>query len=218
MRLITSFLIVLILLCINSCSSLSKPEDSDVPNYVAHPVGYISSLLPTEDFLAATAWFCGIHLDDPDLPSSIDLDYMRLYAQLSQGDTLLCSDDYNLDGSVNGGLYLKHPWFGGDDQHDSDIPYTAYPDSGYVRLHTSLRNDRVFHLWNYKRSLVPPNALKCWVEVRCRINGPAGVQIGMDFWRDLHASWAGLNVNSVEAGVSNWIFADPNWQVIRFGN
>lgn len=217
MKLVVPGLMALILISIFACSSLSDPEDSNVPDYVAHPAGYISMLLPPEGFTAAIAWFCGIHLDDPENNSYIDMDYMRLYARINGEDLVLCSDDYGTEGSIFGGLYLKHPWFGNDDQHESDIPYTAYPDSSFVRLHTSLRNDRVFHLWNYSRSLVPQNAEKCWVEVRCRISGPAGVQIGMDFWRDLYAPWNGWNVNNVEAGASDWFFEDQNWQIIRFG-
>ncbi len=213
------FIIFMILMfTLFTCSSLVKPEDSEVPDYVAHPEGYVSMLLPPNGFSAATPWFCGIHLDDQDESSYIDLDYMRLYAVIGGQSVLLYSDDYSTAGSVSGGLYLKHPWFGSSDFHDDEIPYTAYPDSGFVRLHTSDRNDRVFHLWNRYRSLVPVNAEKCWVEVNCRITGPAGVQIGMDFWRDLNAPYAGYNVNNVEAGASDWYFQSAYWQIIRFGN
>lgn len=218
MRFSFSLILAILLAVVAGCSNLTKPENNRVPGYVAHPAAYVNMLLPPHGFTAATPWFCGIHLDSPSETSYIDLDYMRIFAVVAGQNTLLFSDDYNAAGSVSGGLYLKHPWFGNGDYHENEIPYTAFADSGFVRLITSDRNDRVWHLWNRNRSLVPVNAEKCWVEVRCRISGPAAVQIGMDFWRDMYATWNGLDVNNVEAGASNWYFQGDDWQIIRFGN
>ena len=57
---------------------------------------------------------------------------------------------------------------------------------------------------------MPSNFERCWLEVRCKITGSAIIQIGLGYWKEAISEYAGYNVNSIEAGVSDWYYKVMN--------
>lgn len=207
-------LIALMFLVLTLGCAKEESETSPIPDEVAHKKGYIKYLTPPNNFKAVTGWINAIHDRNSNEPSQIEMDYIRLYARVNDSDVLLHSNEYK-DGIAEGGLYMRNPWFGNDD--DKPIPY-EYVNNEALLLRTSTKPDNVWHVWNkiWPRVEVPMGAERCWLEVRCRITGPALIQIGIDFWREPDSEYAGWNVNNIESGVSDWYYTSGEWLILNY--
>jgi hypothetical protein len=207
-------LVAIILLVLTTGCAKEKSETNPIPDEVAHKKGYIKYLTPPENFKAVNGWITAIHDKNSNEPSQIEIDYVRLYARFNNSDTLLDTNEYN-DGVAEGGLYMRQPWFGVND--NTPIPY-EFVNNNYLLLKTSTKPDNVWHVWNKKwpRATVPPNAERCWLEVKCRITGSALIQLGIDFWREPTSEWAGWNVNNIESGVSDWYYTKDEWLILNY--
>lgn len=193
-------------------SGCKKSETGIIPSEVAHKKGYINYLTPPNNFKSVCGLITAIHDRRTTQESYIELDYLRLYARVNGTDVLINSNEYN-DNRAEGGLYMREPWFG--DNNNTPIPY-EFSNSENLVLRTSNIPDKVWHVWNNPRVIVPANAERCWLEVRYRITGSALIQVGIDFWRDNTSPWAGYNVNNIEAGVSDWYYNQDGWHTINF--
>ena len=63
---------------------------------------------------------------------------------------------------------------------------------------------------------MPADAQYVRLELGVRITGLAVVQTGIDFWKDLTCPFTGYSINNVEAGSSDFIFENTNWQTLDF--
>ncbi|MHB8580685.1 MAG: hypothetical protein ACYDA4_12640 [Ignavibacteriaceae bacterium] len=171
---------------------------------------------PPSGFTAAVGWMQGIDIDGKGTPSKVEVDWMVLHAVVNNKDTILYEDNFNYDTPAMHwyGLYSRNPWFAGD--RLADMPYTI--ENGSLIIKPNTKSNYVFHWWNTSRSLVPSGTARVWFEARVRITGGAGVQAGIDYWKDLTAEPAGYNVNNTEAGVSDWFGnSTTDWQIINVG-
>jgi hypothetical protein len=189
-------------------------QNSIIPNEVAHKKGYIKYLTPPNNFRAVTGWITAIHDKTSSNPSYIEVDYIRVYAIINDSNILLSSNEYK-DNIAEGGLFLRQPWFGSND--NATIPY-EFSNNDYLVLRTSSKPDNVWHVWNkqWPRAEVPSNIERCWLEVRCKITGSALIQLGMDYWREPTSEWAGYNVNNIESGVSDWYYKSNEWVILNY--
>jgi len=119
-------------------------------------------------------------------------------------------------GRVAGGLYIRHPWFGGHDYHEP-MPSTYDEAEHATMIRVGERTDRVWHFWSPSpRATLPPGELEgCTVKARLKISSGALLQIGFDYWRNATIGY-GSGGNNHEAGVSNWYFPSSQWQEATF--
>ena len=180
---------------------------------------YCAMHLPPEGFSASLPWFQTLHIYGEDEESLVEIDYIRFYAHLPSGDVLLYEETYDTDFVTSsyghGGLYLRYPFFY-NEQGSLSMPVKA--EDGLMIITPKVHEDKVYHWWAAQRSSVPHDAQYLRLEAKMRITGPACVQAGIDFWRDLDAPYEGLDVNNTEGGASNVFFDDGSgdWQIIEF--
>jgi len=218
---IISFLFTLITLFTQGCGSGSSGnQDIYAGNFAPpespYPIGYYLHETPPEGFRAVVGWMQAIDIDGDGEPCQVEVDWMRVYGVINGENIILLEDDFNayLPTMDFYGLYRRDPWFAGDQL--GDMPFVIQ-DSMLV-LTPDVHPDKVFHWWNTKRSLVPEDADRVWFEAMVRISGGTGVQAGMDYWKDLSAPYAGVNINNVEAGASDWYGnSTDDWQIISVG-
>src|SRR5207245_9459343 len=128
------------------------------------------------------------------------------WTQLScraKGKNLVLNDDL---GRVAGGLYIRHPWFGGYDHHEP-MP-SDYDEAEHATvIRVGERTDRVWHFWSPSpRATLPPGELEgCTVKARLKISSGAWLQIGFDYWRHANVGYGSAGKNH-RCGVSNWYF------------
>lgn len=207
------FIYLLLTPLLFSCTE-DYPRNSIIPNEVAHKKGYINYLTPPNNFRAVKGMITAIHDKTNSGSSYIEMDYIRIYARINGSDILLSSNEYD-DDIAEGGLFMRQPWFGTND--NEPIPY-EFSNNDYLVLRTSSKPDNVWHVWNKKwpRAEVPSNTERCWLEIRCKITGSALIQIGIDYWREPTSEWAGYNVNNIESGVSDWYFKSNEWAILNY--
>lgn len=211
-KLIFPLLVILMLGCFKDPPNQNTEI---IPPEVGHRSGYVKYLTPPNNYPFVLGWITAIHDKRSTLASYIELDYIRLYARVNGTDVLINSDEYN-DNTAEGGLYKRVPWFG--ENYNTPIPY-EYSNSENLVLRTSTFPDNVWHVYNRRspRVVPPANVERCWVEVRCKITGPALIQIGIDYWIDGTSGWNGDGVNNTEAGVSDWYYNQNEWHIMTFG-
>ncbi len=194
-------------------ATFDTPVPVSIPPEVAHETGYVAYLLPPAGFTAGLGWLQAIHDVNRPGPSSVEVDWMRLYCVVNGQDVLIESDEYD-DAEIGGGLYTRYPWF--ETGFYEDISADFNLTKGYAVLTISDYPDNVWHWWNtqWPRALIPAAAERCFMEALVRIQGPALVQAGLDYWREPDSVWEGTNVNNVEAGISDWLSESDQWQLI----
>jgi hypothetical protein len=190
-------------------------NDPRVPDDVGWRAGYVNPLPPPRDFNSVLLW--GIAIADTRVRDHESAEVEVAWSQLScrvDGKEVVLNND---SGNVRGGLYLRQPWFGGDD-YNEPMPLAHDPPNRAVVLRVGRRTDRVWHFWSASsRARLPSGKLEgCTVKARVKISPGALVQMGMDYWRSPTARWEGSSVNNHEAGASNWYFSSPQWQEASF--
>lgn len=212
-NLVFILIIPFLLSCIKDTPN-DNQQNSIIPDEVAHKEGYIKYLTPPNNFKAVTGWITAIHDKTSTEASYIEIDYIRLYARVNSSDVLLSANEYS-DQVAEGALFMRHPWFGNND--NTSIPY-EFSNNDNLLLKTSSKPDNVWHVWNkqWPRAEVPSNIERCWLEVRCKITGSAFIQLGIDYWREPTSEYAGYNVNNTESGVSDWYFKSNEWAILNY--
>jgi Big-like domain-containing protein len=185
-------------------------------------------------FGAATPWLSIV--DDPRAPepSSVEVDYLRLWAVVNGSDVPVARNEYDGSHQVGGSLASREPWFG---VQTYGLQSRVTVSGGVVRLPLSTRPDSVWHVWledtwpnpsgpNW-RHLFPAGTQWVWVEARVRIRGAAALQVGWDYNRGTTDTGCDRDNDGratptedgwCEAGKSDWIFEsfeNNGWQVIR---
>ncbi len=189
----------------------TPPVPSTIPPEVPHKEGYVTYLLPPDGFTAGLAWMQAIHDTNRPGPSTVEVDWMRFYCIVNGDDVLLASDEYD-NSKIGGGLYTPFPEF----SYYGDIPAQFNLSKRHAVLTISEQPYYLWHWWNFlwPRASIPVDAERCFMEARVRIQGPAMVQAGLDYWREPDSEWDGTNVNNIEAGVSDWFFESDGWHLI----
>jgi hypothetical protein len=199
-------------------------NDPRIPEEVSYKSGYVNPVPRPTGFTSSRLW--GIAIADRRVPGHESAQVEIAWTQLScraDGKDMILNDD---PGRVNGGLYLRDPWFGGHDYHE---PLPAAPDlrshdlrnydvaNQAVVLHVGQRTDRIWHFWSPSpRAALPSGRLEgCTARARVKISPGALLQMGMDYWRSPTTPF-GTGGNNHEAGASNWYFPSPEWQEATF--
>ena len=173
------------------------------------------------DYSAGVIWFqavthSNLHDESIDGEAKVIIDYEEVFENCpGSAHRSIFYRNYSLiSGPLSpdyGGLYLRVPWFGGEDVH-SPIS-NSNVEGGELTIAVSEKPDRVAHWWTDRFSVVPLCTYS--VKVRFKIKGKASLQIGSDWWRDMNAGWNGYdstcqNSNNCEAWVSDWFSNTQN--------
>lgn len=199
-------------------SSTAKPEGTFPPDGVILPAHQLPSYIPE---ILRKEWY-----QRPKPPvgwtavtphggaittsgaGTIEIKEFKLLCNVPgrNGKQLIYSDT----SQIGGALYLKDPWFGGNDLHENaDIRRTP---SGTVII--KIPDHRVAHWWTARPTL-PAGTNNCATEAVVRGTGNVIVAVGADWWKTSDAMWAGLNVNNQEIGVGNWYdLGNGQWQTV----
>jgi hypothetical protein len=181
-----------------------------------HKTGYYRYALPPSGFTAVVGFMHAIDIDGTGAASKVEVDWIQLYATINSVDVLILEDKYDSYTSAMDwyGLYQRNPWYDGD--RLAAMPWAL--ENGSLVLEPSLYPQLIFHWWNTARSSIPAGASRVWFQARVRITGGAGVQTGIDYWKDLTATYAGPDANNREAGASDWFGnSTADWQIITVG-
>ena len=189
-------------------------NDPRVPEEVSYKAGYVNAVPRPADFSSARLW--GIAIADTRVPghkaAQVEIAWTKLSCRIGGKDFVL-NDDL---GRVNGGLYVRHPWFGSHDYHEP-MPSTYNEAERAAVIRVGERTDRIWHFWSPSaRATMPAGTLEgCTVKARVKISPGALLQIGFDYWRNPTAGY-GSGGNNHEAGASNWYFPSSQWQEASF--
>lgn len=189
-------------------------NDPRIPEEVSYKAGYVNSLPKPENFTSARLW--GIAIADTRVPQFQSAQVEVAWTQLScnvNGQEIVLNDDAN---RLNGGLYLREPWFGGHDYHEV-MPLKIDLQNRAVILRVGERADRIWHFWSPSpRASLPPGSLAgCTAKARVKISPGALLQMGFDYWRSPSVPY-GPGGNNHEAGASDWYFPSDSWQEALF--
>lgn len=196
------------------CSPLFAQSASSVPSEVRYKSGYVNTVPKPSAFTSAMLW--GIAIADTReagfQEARVEIAGTQLACRVDAHDFIL-NDDH---GTVRGGLYRRHPWFG-IDTHEP-MPLASSADRNSV-LRVGTRPDKVWHFWAASpRAQLPRWHLEgCTVKMRVRISPGALLQIGFDYWLNTTVGYASGG-NNHEAGASDWYFSSPAWQEITFSD
>jgi|GEM_PF-2677725 len=183
-----------------------------------HTTGYYRYAVPPSGFTAVEGWMQAIDIKGAGNPSKVEVDWIRVHAVVNRADIVLLEDTYDVQVSAMNlfGLYKRTPWLV-DGTQEASMPFLI--QNSVLVLAPSDNPQWVYHWWNISRALVPAGTSRVWLEARVRVTGGAGVQAGIDYWKDLNASYAGPDINNTEAGVSDWCGSSTaDWQIISVGH
>jgi hypothetical protein len=215
---IIALLSVSVCLLLQGCGSSSDSVTTPfAPTESPHKSAYLRYSTQPPGFNAVVGWMQAIDIKGTGISSKVEVDWLRVHATVNSMDTILLEETFDIHTSAmdSFGLYNRNPWFDGDKL--ALMPFTI--QSSTLTLNPSLNSNRVFHWWNTSRSLIPSGTSRIWLEARVRITGGAGVQAGIDYWKDLTISYAGIDVNNTEAGASDWFGnSTTEWQIITVGH
>jgi hypothetical protein len=130
---------------VTSPFAFAVENDSRIPAEVSYKSGYVNSVPPPSDLHSARMW--GIAIADTRVPgyesARVEISWTQLSC-LANGKDAVLNDDH---GNVRGGLFLRHPWFGGHNYHEP-LPFTHDVANDAVMLNVGQRGDRVWHFWS----------------------------------------------------------------------
>jgi hypothetical protein len=164
----------------------------------------------------ATAQVATLSKTQSGVPATIDVDYMRLIEEGPiTGTKILAENHYDIaspQGLSNnqGALYDRSPvWYGYTDNH---VPMlNSSIQNSVLKIDMSSTPDNIGHWWIDRKPC--KQGATYYVEMRVKISGKIGLQIGADFWKDMTSSWAGDNINNREYFSSDW-YGDTKGQYI----
>jgi len=164
-----------------------------------------------------------IHDTKKGSSSTVEVDYLRLYAVVNGKEVLLYSDDYESGKFTDGGLYIRYPWFNYGEPYNGVKDYhenmNAKIKNGSLVFNPSDNTQRVWHWWNGDWSDCPSNVDHYYVEAKVKITGPAYVHAAIDYWRDRNVDPESQGTDITmhyEAGNSDWYTSSDGWQIIRY--
>lgn len=199
-------------------SNGSEPDQRNVPEGAWSTHQTVTSRHAPPGYNAVVAWAQAATMSKTQagVPAKIEIDYMRLVEDDPiSGVSVLSEEHYDSAFpqvlSMNqGALYDRSPyWFANDDHHVLMANSTL--ENSLLTIDVSQTPDNIAHWWT-NRALCKPSATY-YVEMRVRITGQVGLQLGGDFWATLTSPWAGYNVNNREYFASDW-YGDTNGEFV----
>jgi hypothetical protein len=186
-------------------------SQSPIPPEVKFKERYVNPEPKPAEFTSAMLW--GIAIADTRVlgyeRATVEIAEIHLTCRVDGKESVLNDDR----GTVLGGLYRRHPWFGSDAHEPMPIKYSK----SRAILPVGTRPDKVWHFWAASpRATIPARNLDgCTVKVRARISHGALLQVGFDYWRNATVGY-GNGGNNHEAGASNWYLPAKEWQEAEF--
>lgn len=161
-------------------------------------------------FKGATPWLQVVHDKRSTAPSTVEIDFIRLWARINSVTRVVAANEYD-DGKFGGQLCARSPW--GTPPSCHGMPGTVA--NGVLTIQPSTDTSGLWH--PYLESYPDPRADisradSVWTEVRLRITGAAMAQVGLDYWRDL--GYPPDNRNA-ETGINDWTCTAGTWQTLR---
>lgn len=207
-------------------SKFGNVRIAPIDAYIKEHSKVIAQRLPSHKYILA----CGsvIHdLEKPTEKSLVEIDYLVLKAKINGKYEEISRNDYNGTGVFDlnlreGGFFVRDPWYDNGNE-SSKVPLTKdiLLKNGSIVIEPSsyLDKNKIFHWWNFDRSLID-NAYEDYiVEARIKITGPAFVQLGLDYYSDKDYDAQGMSdkVKHLEIGLSDWAYNNiTDWQILRF--
>ncbi|GAB1402879.1 hypothetical protein MASR1M74_00570 [Lentimicrobium sp.] len=183
--------------------------DDRIPTEVHHHYAYRNLNVPLNEDVNVVGWLIALSDNNHLSPSTVEVDYIKVYGFQGSDSILLCSQEYNSYNPINdGGLYLRYPFF--PPGYDIHAPMPANLNSGILSFSPSDNRLAVCHLWSDRYQLISSSQFDNYkVICRVRIDGHATNEAGIDF-RDIYE-------NVHEMGVSEWYFHNNGqWQEVIF--
>ena len=148
-------------------------------------------------FHAVIGWLQAATLspDQSGEPAKIIVDYMKLIEQDPEGnESVIYKEHYNDSRpralSIDeGGLYDRHPWWFATDEHTR--VFNSEIRDGYLTIDVSQTPNRIVHWWTYREWNNVGH--RYFLELRVKVQGAVGLQLGSDFWVDLESPWNGYD-------------------------
>jgi hypothetical protein len=158
-------------------------------------------------FKGATPWLSIVHDPRRTGTSIVDIDFIRLWTRTGGIVRLVAANEYDGDAVYGGELRKRDPWFSGNQE---SMPATM--EGGLLRIRPSDRPEMVWHPYLSKNPRDDISAAdSVWIEIRVRITGPAMVQGGLDYWRNV----TGVSGDSLsEAGATDWTCSSGVWHTL----
>lgn len=177
---------------------------------------YLPADFSTNGAIMGTAQIATLSKTQSGVPATVEVDYMRLIEDDPiTGTKVLAENHYDVASpqglSINqGALYDRSPvWYGYTDNH---VPmFNSSIQNSVLKIDMSVAPDNIGHWWTERKPC--KQGATYYFEMRVKISGKVGLQVGADFWKDMTSSWAGDNVNNREYFSSDW-FGDTNGQYI----
>ena len=183
--------------------------DDRVPSEVHHRFKYHNTSYPLSDDIDVAGWMNAITGENLLHDCKIEIDYVRLYGRTGNQVDLLAENEYfTFSSTIDGGLYLRYPYFPkGYDEHD---PMPGNASEGVLTIYPLQTPDKVWHWWTPHHLSYSGFRYDSYVMVcRLRIQGNVIVQAGIDF-KDRRNT-------THELGCSDWHFENGgNWQEVVF--
>jgi hypothetical protein len=145
----------------------------------------------------------------------IVIDYIRVYEYnyVSKLSSVIFEENYDESFRTlsydEGGLFKRNPKWYADDEHDEI--FNSKISNGYLTIYVSETPCNIVHFWTDRFEI--NRDCKYYTEIKVKIIGKVGLQLGSDWWRTMNSSWSGLDVNNTEAWVSDW-YGDTNGKFI----
>lgn len=186
---------------------------SSVPDNATWREETIRNPMP-KDYKSVLIWFQAVTISS-SIKESINnsrvvIDYEKVIEKHPDGSEKTVYRR-NYDGASHslpresGGLYLRNPWFGGNDYNEKMT--NSFIRDGNFTIEVGQKPNRVAHWWTDRVSADSKN--KYLLEIRYRVDGMAALQFGSDWWRDQNVNNIGgsedcTKLNNCEAWVSGW--------------
>lgn len=177
----------------------------DIPTWMRQAHSHL--LLPPSGWTSGVAWMQAVH--DSRFPgtSTVEVDWLRLYAVTGTGEVLVASGAA-LSGVMWTERWSRIPWY--STKADSSV---ALPSVGteIAMFQTSTAPNLVWHWGGPRIASIPSGTTTFVARARIRVIGPAIVQLGIDFWASPTAEYTVLDGNNTEAGIGDWHGPQPGW-------
>lgn len=187
----------------------NKAQGAQVPEGALKASEVINNRYAPDNFLAVLGWaqIATLSKNQIGKPASVSVDYMRLIeVDPTAGTNVLTEENYDIETLQGltideGALFDRTPtWFANDNHH---IPLTSSSiRAGFLTIDASSAPNNIAHWWTKRKKCKP--AATYYVEMRVKITGKVGLQIGGDFWRDEDVLWVKGNANNPEYFASDW--------------
>jgi hypothetical protein len=167
---------------------------------------------------ALTGWAqvyqqAGAAVSQNNASDTVQVQNFKTYVLLTDGSWVQVQDQAT--SGIVGGNYIadfstdEHTAFKTDRKNSDGSVTLSAPPSGY--------NDHFFP--GMRGAFTPGTIVGVFVEADMRTNNPGAnlvAQLGVDWWKDVTAEWAGDDVNNLAAGINDWLKLTTQWRTLYY--